>query len=33
MENADLVCDGEKFLSFDRFSILCMELDIFSDSS
>ncbi|CAD8139028.1 unnamed protein product [Paramecium pentaurelia] len=32
-ENADLVCDGEKYLSFDRFSILCLELDIFSDNS
>jgi hypothetical protein len=31
-EFADLVEDEEKNLSFDRFSILCMEHELFSDA-
>ena len=30
-ENADIIKDDEKNLSFDRFSILCMEHELFSD--
>lgn len=33
MESADLLFEGEKYLSFDRFSVVCLELDIFSDNS
>ncbi|CAD8157084.1 unnamed protein product [Paramecium pentaurelia] len=30
-EAADMQLDDEKYLSFDRFSILCMESELFSD--
>ena len=32
-ENADLVVEEEKNLSFETFSILCMSLELFSDTS
>lgn len=32
-ENADLVVEEEKNLSFETFSILCMSLELFSDAS
>jgi len=33
IENADLDNDGEKNLSFDKFSVLCVEYNLFSDES
>lgn len=32
-ENADLIVEEEKNLSFETFSILCMSLELFSDAS
>lgn len=32
-DNADLITEEEKNLSFDRFSILCMEYNLFSDQA
>ena len=31
MENADLFIEGEKNLSFDQFSVVCVEFNLFSD--
>ena len=33
VENADLDNDGEKNLSFDKFSVLCVEYNLFSDEA
>ena len=32
-ENADLLVEEEKNLSFETFSILCMSLELFSDAA
>ena len=31
LENADVEIEGEKLLSFDKFSIVCVEFNLFSD--